>query len=320
GEGRYIPNITREVLDLLQKSPNEFKIKTFAVEGVKIEFFNQYRKFINLNDRNLITQDSFLETIKPFLAFYNNLNEYAKKTLNFDNPKTAKFRNVLAKATDPEKTFFEDLPNVLGFNKDSLATNKEFMAQYQELIKNVIRELRSCYPNLINKIEENVIDILGLYSSNFAEYKSEIESRFKRIKTNLLSNKQKSFLNRLLIPQSNKTLWYESICFVVFDKPLVSIKDSEVTLLIETLKHLFLILTKFIDISEIEIKTSNSEIYHFELVSSKGSLKPQSFILPENQKEKTAELEAKINQILTGDENLDICTLLRILKSKVNND
>jgi len=318
-EGRYIPNINREVLDLLQKSPNEFKIKTFAVEGIKIEFFNQYRNFINLNDKDLITQDSFLETIKPFLAFYNNLNEYAKNTLNFDNPQTAKFRNVLAKATDPEKTFFEDLPNVFGFKNDSLATNKEFMSQYQDLIKNAIRELRSCYPNLINKIEENVIEVLGLQSNNFTEYKSEIEQRFNGIKTIFLSNKQKSFLNRLLMPQTDKTLWYESICFVVFDKPLASIKDNEITLLIETLRHLFLTLNKFIDISKIANKNSNSEIFQFELVSTKGTLKPQSYILPENQRAKTAELEAKINQILTGDENLDVCTLLRILKSKVKN-
>jgi hypothetical protein len=319
-EGRYIPQINREVLDLLQKSPHDFKIKTFAVEGVKIEFFNQYRNFINLNDRDLITQDSFLETIKPFFAFYNNLNEYAKNTQIFDNPKTAKFRSVLAKATDPEKTFFEDLPAVFGFKNDSLATNKEFMSQYQELIKNAIRELRLCYPNLINKIEENVVEILGLQSSNFADYKTKIENRFKGIKTSLLSNKQKSFLNRLLTPQSDKTFWYESICFVVFDKPLVFIKDNEVTLLIETLRHLFVALTKFIDISKIAYENSNSEIYNFELVSTKGTIKPQSYILPDSQKVKTNELEMKINEILSGDENLDVCTLLRILKSKISND
>lgn len=316
-EDRYIPDLNREVLDLLQKSPNEFRIKTFAVEGVKLEFFNQYRNFINLNDKDLITKKSFLETIKPFLFFYKNLNEYAKNTLNFDNPKTVKFRNVLAKAKDPEKTFFEDLPGVFGFQNASFASNKEFMSQYQDLIKNSIRELRSCYPNLIKQIEDNVIEVLGLESTDFGEYKPEIEKRFKGIKSILLSTKQKSFLNRLLMPQTDKTLWYESICFVVFDKPLVSIKDNEVTLLIETLRHLFVTLTKFIDISKIASQNSNSEIYQFELVSTKGTLKPQSFILPENQKDKTTELEEKINQILTGDENLDVCTLLRILKSKV---
>lgn len=318
-EDRYIPHINREVLDLLQKSPNEFKVKAFAIEGVKIEFFNQYRNFINLNDRELITQDSFLETIKPFLAFYNNLNEFAKNTQNFDNPQTAKFRNVLAKAKDPEKTFFEDLPAVFGFKNESLVANNEFMSQYQELIKDAIRELRSCYFNLINKIEENVIDVLGLQSNNYTEYKGCIENRFKKIKTSLLSNKQKSFLNRLVATQADRVLWYESICFVVFDKPLASIKDNEVALLIEIMRHLFVALTKFVDMSKIANENSNSEIYNFELLSTKGNIKPQSFILSEKQKEKTDDLEKKISQLLTGDENIDVCTLLRILKTKIKN-
>jgi len=318
-EGRYILNFNREVLDLLQKNPNEFSIKTFAVEGVKIEFFNQYRNLINLNDRELITQGSFLQTIKPFIAFYNNLNDFAKNTQNFDNPQTAKFRNVLAKAKDPEKTFFEDLPAVFGFKNDSLTTNQEFMMQYQDLIKDSIRELRSCYTNFINRIEENVIEILGLQTNNFTEYKTEIDKRFKGIKTSLLSNKQKSFYNRLTMQQSDKVPWYESICFVVFDKPLVAIKDNEVALLIENIRHLFVALTKFIDISKIAKNNSNSEIYKFELVSTKGTITPQSYILPETQRRKTDELEEKINQLLTGDENVDVCTLLRILTTRIKN-
>ncbi|MDD4528200.1 MAG: hypothetical protein PHF25_09285, partial [Candidatus Margulisbacteria bacterium] len=281
-EDRYIPYLNKEVLDLLQKSPGEFKIKAFAIDGIKVEFFNRYRNFINLNDRDLITQDSFLETIKPFLIFYNNLNDFAKSTQNFDNPQTVKFRNVLAKAKDPEKTFFEDLPAAFGFKNDSLAKSEEFLTQYQDLIKDAIRELRSCYSNLIKRIEDNLIDVLGLKSNSYTEYKTEIYNRFKGVKANLLSSKQKSFLNRLLMEQSDKTLWYESICYVVVDKPLVSIKDKEITLLIETLKHLLITLTKFVDISKVAKNNSNSEIYNFELVSTKGTIKPQSYILPES--------------------------------------
>ena len=293
GEDRYIPYFNREVLDLLQKSPNEFKIKAFAIEGIRIEFFNQYRNFINLNDKELITHESFLETIKPFFAFYKNLNEYARNTQNFDNPKTAKFRNILAKAQDPEKTFFEDLPAAFGFKNDSLATNQEFMTQYQDLMKEAIRELRLCYSNFIKQIEDNVIDILGLQSRNYNEYKTEIDNRFKGVKSNLLSPKQKSFLNRLTMSQSDKTLWYESICFAAFDKPLVSIKDNEISLLIDTMKHLLITLTKFVDISKITKNSPSSEIYNFELVSTKGTIISQSYILPESQKEITDKLESK---------------------------
>lgn len=191
------------------------------------------------------------------------------------------------------------------------------MTQYQDFIKEAIRELRSCYSNLIKRIEDNVIDSMGLQSKSFNEYKTEINNRFKNVKVNLLSSKQKSFLNRLLMQQSDKTLWYESICYVAFDKPLVSIKDNEVTLLIDTVKHLLITLTKFVDISKISAKSSNSEVYNFELVSTKGSIKPHSYILPANQREKTTALESKINKILSGDDNLDVCTLLRILKNKI---
>jgi hypothetical protein len=316
-EDRYIPYLNREVLDLLQKSPNEFKIKAFAIDGVKIEFFNQYRNFINLNDKELITQDSFLETIKPFLVFYHNLNDFAKNTQNFDNPYTVKFRDVLAKAKDPEKTFFEDLPAAFGFKNDSLVKNEEFLTQYQDLIKEAIRELRSCYSNLIKQIEDNLIEVLGLKSNIFNEYKTEINNRFKGVKTNLLSSKQKSFLNRLLMEQSDKTLWYESICYIVIEKPLVLIKDNEIPFLIETLKYLLITLTKFVDISKAAKNNSNSEIYNFELVSTNGTIKPQSYILSESQKKKTEELESKITEILSGDYNLDVCTLLRILKNKI---
>lgn len=316
-EGRYVPNLNREVLDLLQKSPNEFKIKAFAIDGVKIEFFNQYRSFINLNDKELITQDSFLETIKPFIAFYNSLNDYAKNTQNFDNPQTAKFRNVLAKAKDPEKTFFDDLPAVFGFKNETLANNQEFLTQYQDFLKEAIRELRLAYPNLIKKIEDIVIDVLGLKSSSFIEYKAEIDAHFKWVKTNLLSSKQKSFLNRLLMKQSDKTLWYESICYVIINKPLYSIKDNEVSFLIDSLKYLLNTLTKFVDVSKVSKNNLNSEIYNFELVSTNGAIKPQTYILPESQIAKANDIESKIIGLLSGDVNMDVCALLRVLKNKL---
>ncbi|MCB9017732.1 MAG: hypothetical protein H6544_03910 [Prevotellaceae bacterium] len=317
GDGVYIPNINREVLDLLQKAPDNFKVKTFAVDGIKLEFFNQYRNFINLNDRELITKDSFIETIKPFLIFYRNLNDYAKTTTKFDKPHTAKFREVLAKAKDPEKTFFEDLPITLGFKNESLAHNEEFMSQYQNLIKDAIRELRSCYHNLIERIEENVIETLGLQSTSFNEYKSEIDKRFKSIKPYLLSTKQRNFLNRVSFPITDKTAWYESICFVVLDKPLASLKDSEEALLMDSLRYLFNALTKFISISTVAKGNKQDEVYNVELVSTQGSFKPQSFVLPKSQKEKTTDLEQKIEKLLSGNDNLDICTLLRILNKKI---
>lgn len=318
GDDVYIPNINKEVLEILQKSPGDFRIKAFSVDGVKVDFFNKYRNFINLHDKELITSESFIETIKPFLAFYKRLNDYTKNTYKFDNSNTAKFRDVLAKAKDPEKTFFEELPNALGFKNESLIANDEFMKQYQDLISNAIRDLRTCYTDLIDRIEDIVILNLGLNSDSFSSYKLEIENRFSSLKQHLLTTKQRNFLNRVLFPQTDKTVWFESICFVVLDKPLTSLKDNEEELLIDNILYLFRELTKYIDISAVARLDSKDQIYKFELVSTEGTVSPQAFILPESYKSLTDDIEEKINSILSGNDNLDVCTLLRILKKKTS--
>ena len=69
--GAYCPKLEEYMFDLLPKKPGKYSVKMFATEGVNLEFFNQYRKFIQLPDEFAITSDKIIETIKPFLFFYN---------------------------------------------------------------------------------------------------------------------------------------------------------------------------------------------------------------------------------------------------------
>ena len=94
-KGVFMPNVNMEFFDLLQKHPSDFEIKKFAVDGVKLGFFNQYRRFINLGDEFTITNASFIETIKPFLSFYVRLDEYTKHTRKFDHESTMRFRKSI---------------------------------------------------------------------------------------------------------------------------------------------------------------------------------------------------------------------------------
>ncbi len=54
------------------------------------------------------------------------------------------------------------------------------------------------------------------------------------------------------------------------------------------------------------------------LVSNTGAnVRTQTYVLPEKDKKRVSELEQKINQILSGNDNVDICTLLEILNKKM---
>ena len=62
--------------------------------------------------------NTFIETIRPFLTFYKHLNTYAQTTKDISS-EAKKFRDVIAHATDPEATFFEQLPEAF--------TNEQFL-------------------------------------------------------------------------------------------------------------------------------------------------------------------------------------------------
>jgi len=317
--GTYIPYINREVLDLLQKSPSEFTVKAYNVEGLKLDLYNKYREAISLGKEEFVSNSSFVETIRPFITFYKSLNNYAKNTKKFNNDKTRKFRDVIAKAKDPEKTFFEDLPEAMGFKNKSLVENQEFIHRYVELIQGVIRDLRSCYSGLIERIETAVIKDLHLKSKDFSLYKKELEQRYNNIKEHLLTNKQKAFFSRIISPMQDRISWYQSLSYIILDKQLENLLDEEEEYLIDNLLFLFNELTKYVEISE-NFTQSSDHYYRFELISDSGKISPQIITISTLEEEKRKDLEKEISNILTGDKNLDVSVLLDILKKKIGNE
>lgn len=317
--GTYIPVINREVLDILQRNANDFSVKAFNVDGVKLNLFNQYRKFVGATADAEFSTNSLIETIRPFLVFYKKLDKYTKHTKKLNKSTSIKFRDVIANAKDPEKTFFEDLPRALGFKESKIAENDEALKRYVELIQTAIRDLRSCYMGLIDRLENTIVDALNLKSDDFFIYQKELISQYDSIKTHLLTNKQKAFLNRVIDTTSDKKSWFESICYVVLDKKLDTLLDEEEEYLIDNLVFSFKDLRKYVDISKLNIK-ENDNFFRFELISKEGGIQPQIVTLSAHKEDKVIELENKINLLLSGDNDVEVYALLNILKKKMNHE
>lgn len=295
--GQYIPNFNIELLDLMKKHIGEFKVKAYAVDGVKLQLFNQYRKFLNLGDNSEIKGSAFIETIKPFLFFYNRqLNDYAKHTKSLPHEESMKFREVLARAKDPEKAFLEDLPEALGYDDDKLK-DENAVQDYCYVIQRAVRELRGCYNQLIDRIETNLIESLGLESGDYSEYIQEIHQRLSKVKPHLLNSRQKEFYQHAIAQFDNRAEWYQSVCYAVLGSPLDRMTDDQEPKLHDDLVFLF---------KECEQKAVLSESLNYKI--------------DESEEQRSQELESKINELLTGNDNLDVYTLMRILQKKLNND
>ncbi|MDE7160773.1 MAG: hypothetical protein K2O24_08040 [Muribaculaceae bacterium] len=311
--GTFVLSINKEVFELLQKRLNDFSIKAFKVSGVKLEFFKRYRQFLRKDDTVGVSVDSLIETVKPFFHFYRGLNNYAKITRKFDSAYTAKFRDVLSNAQDPAKTFFEDLPVALGYRD---LDSDEFVQQYLDLIRGAVRELNTCYDNLIDRVEERIVEHLGL-PSDYVEYKDMLEERYKTINTRILTPRTRSFLDRILAPSKSKREFIEKLAIVINDRRLDETKDSDEAMLIHQMLHILSELERYSAIGE-SSSDDGAEAFSFELASNKGDFsKSQTYRLPKNKVEAANETVSKIESLLTDDNELNICILLKLLNGKV---
>lgn len=317
--GAYIPNINMEFFELLQKHPGEYLVKAFDVTGVKVQIFNQYRKFLNVETMGSIKSDDFIETIKPFFFFYNKrLNDYAKHTRKFNHEQTVRFRDTLAKAKDPEKTFFEDLPEALGYDKETLQ-NPDKVQEFCYVINRAVKELRSCYSDMIDRVEGRLLETLGIESYDYSEYVEEIRKRLAHVKEYLMTDRLKEFYQHVMAEFDNRNEWYQSICYTALEQPLERLRDEQEEKLIDSLIMLFHECEKYSDISKMA-EDESDEIYSLDLVSTKGSnIHSQTFRLPESEMQKAEELEKSIDKLLDGigNDNVSVCTLLKILNKKL---
>ncbi len=83
---------------------------------------------------------------------------------------------------------------------------------------------------------------------------------------------------------------------------------------------LFREIEKYAEISKVVVENSKDEIFKFEMVSTQGTVSPQAYRLPEKQRKDAEKLEDKITKLLSGNTNLDICTLLKILNDKLKQE
>ena len=315
--GTYVMNINREVIDLLWKHPGEYTIKAFSVSGVKLEFFRKYRQFLKKDEEIALSKDSFANTFKPFLYFFKNLNEYAQHTYKFSNPNVAKFRDVLANAVDPEKVFFEQLPESLGYRGDAL--DDDFIQDYLDKIRSAVRELNACYPELIKRIEDRLIEKLGL-PADYESYKAVLTARYARVKKHLLTQKARSFLDRVLAPAETNKEFIERISSVVLDKQLYKLRDKEEEALLDNIIFLFYELDRYVGISDVAAADSDDTLYSFGLLNTNGVNEQQkTYRLPKPKRAEVQKRKAELEKLLSGDSNLDVCILLEMLADKIKN-
>lgn len=309
----YIPTLSDENLELIAKYPEKYTIKTFNIEGVKLDIFNSYRTFLNQSTELKFNNNSFIETIKPFITFYKGLPEYSKKTRRLGDS-ALKIRTAIATSKDPEETFFEAFPSALKISLSTLQKDKSKLQSYTTNLQSAVRELRTAYDELIKRFEVFICDEFVGKKVDFEEYKVHLQSRFKKLKKHLLLANQKTFVQRIDSALDDKKAWLNSIAQAVIGRSLENFSDEDEIMLYEKFKSTIFELDSLTNLSKGDIDEAKEEVIGVKIDTFFSTINPKIVRMPKNKAAEIEQIKIALKKRLSSDKTSNIAAVLNLLK------
>ena len=312
----FVPYIDDNVLYMLDRNTKEFEVKSFELNNLRLNLFNKYRDYLRQENKDSIDTESFIESIRPLLIFYRDLPDYAKET-NSISSESAKLRDAISRAKDPEKTFFEDFPDALGYSLNELASDKKVFESYIIDFQNHIEEIKYSFDNLLNRFELFIQNELIGNKSEFKIYKTKLQERFKNIKEHQALTRHKIFLTRVNSNLDDRDSFLMSLGQALLGKQLNTIKDLDETILYDRFRSIVSELDNLTELNTVKIDADES-LLKLQITSlDEGTIEK---IVRLSAKEKTeVELISKhINKELSKNKSLKIPILLSMLKKELD--
>lgn len=318
-EGKFKPYINEQELYLITRVPQNYAVKSFELNDLRLSFFNKYRELLRQNESDKITVNSFIESIRPILLTFRNLEDYQKNTNRLSN-EAIQLREAIKFSQDPERLFFEEFPKALGFNASDLLKSEHNFDDYIYKFQSTLDEIRDAYKNLLNRIEAFIVNEIISKKCDFKTYKKQLTKRFSTLKDYQLLPKQKTFLQRINSPLNDRDSWLASISQALIGKPLTSIEDKDENVLRDNFKHIVKELDNISAIENLKFDKNKEEVFKLDFTTQKDGLKPHLIRIPNGKLEKVEKNISSIKKELGKDKQMRIAILAKLLKAELEND
>ena len=128
-----------------------------------------------------------------------------------------------------------------------------------------------------------------------------------------MPNDIKNFYSRLIGNYDDRKNWIESICFVILNKALDKIKDSEKSFLLMSLKDRLFQLDDYVEMH----KSSDENIVRLHITQNKDAALTKQIVLSDNANKDMVMMMKRLEEVLGDDDNLNIAAMINLIKEKL---
>jgi hypothetical protein len=216
-KGGFMKQVTGQDFHRLIKAPENFEVQYCRIAGVRTLVFEQLFKVLN-PDKKPKSID-LLDVVRPLCVFAAQLPDYAKKTMRVSSV-AAQVRDALVRAEEPATLLFQTLPEACGcehFGADT-PPSPQRVKRFVERLKECIEELRAAYPQLLQKMKDEIQNCFNRPGSLEA-VRVELAQAANRILSSVKEPRLKAFCLRLADQALEDDPWIEGMGSFLCSKP-----------------------------------------------------------------------------------------------------
>jgi len=225
-DGLFCPTLNIEILGRLIKNPNAFSVQRFKVAGMRASLYEKYMEVITGEKRE---NPGMLDIARPLAKFMVRLPEYSKRTKSLSK-KALAVRQAFFVAKSPARLLFQDIPAACGFVPFSAKkTDRHLADQFARSFVNVLRELKSAYPELLQLLQKKLMAAFpDCRASDISSLRNHLSGRYVGLdKYTIDTEGLKAFLSRLCDPHGDDKHWLESLASFLARKPAEKWADED---------------------------------------------------------------------------------------------
>ena len=298
-DNSFIPFLTIDTIDLIQKKPQDFFVKAYNIKGINLNLLETYKELVGISGVRP-TQSTFISIYSNFLRFIRSLDQYTLNTSKV-SPSAKELRDAVMSSSDPETALFNSIPVALGYGNILDNPDASRLEAFTLEIQSAIKELRGAYSELLNRIETYLVKAFNLGSDKMEEYKGELLQILNSIEEDELIPKQKVLYKRLTSALDDRESYLKSIADVVIGYPVEELKDHDESILKDRLNDYAESLILAAKSQSFNKSSGRTKLLQFRFFNADGSVTNEKIVLKE-LKENQSYIE-KIETVLNGFEN-----------------
>lgn len=315
-DGRFLQDIGGAAFQRLSKAPETFELQYCKLSGVRSEVFNQLLTVVDAESDRTRPAD-LIDVVRPLCKFAAMLPDFAQNTTQLSKS-TLAVRDALMNATEPATLLFEELPAACG--QPAIAVRRrakdDSVKKYVRALKKSLGELRSAYPSLLTRIENQLAVTFGS-GVNPEHTRKRLQQESKDLSVYVTEPTLKAFCLRLADENLPRDTWLESLGSLVLAKPPRRWLDRDEAGFNEALVELAKRFAETASLAFSKGVSPSSESVRVSFLRSNGTEESCVMRFDNTDKKKSQLLEAQLAKLIDANPDLGMAIAAKILMSRM---